>query len=101
MNSNQDNKKEWCGSLTLRQGSGVDVCWHAAAVRICGMVAGLNFDLVAGEVDQVGDDHELFGAGFEHHFLTLFFLRARSGGKVGQAGRRAREIRQGSVGHAN
>ncbi len=76
MNPNQNNRKEWCGSLTFRQGAGVDVCWHAAAVRICGMVTGMDLDLVAGEVDQFGNDHELFGVGFEHHLLTLVLLWA-------------------------
>lgn len=41
---------------TLRHGAGADVRCHAAAGRVRGVVAGVDLDLVAGEVSQVGDD---------------------------------------------
>lgn len=59
------------GGLTFGQRAGIDVCRHAAAARVFGVVAGLDLDLVAGEVEQVGDDGRLFGAGFEHHLWAL------------------------------
>lgn len=51
------NKKCVC---TLGQGASADVGGHAAALGVARLVvAGVNLDLVAGEVFQVGDHRRL------------------------------------------
>lgn len=61
------------------------------------MVARLNLDLIAGEVEEVGDDGGLFGT----HQPSDFLFRALCGGDVGQAGGRCWKTRHGGVGHAH
>lgn len=55
-------------SLTLRHRAGADVSSQAAAFELCGVVAGHDVDLIAGEMLQVWDDCGLLG---EHLYLHL------------------------------
>lgn len=42
--------------LTLWHSSGTDISGHAAAFKVCRMVAGHDLYLVTGKMVQVGDD---------------------------------------------
>lgn len=59
------------GLLTFRQRAGADVGRHAAAAGVDGVVAGVDLDLVAGEVAELGDDRGLLGVHRDHGLLAL------------------------------
>lgn len=87
--------------LTLRHGAGADVGCHAAAGCVGGVVAGVDFDLVAGEVAQVGDDRGLLGWYGDHRLGALegFLIFGDDGARQpagSSGGERAR-----LVGHAH
>lgn len=52
---------------TLWHGPSADVSSHAAALQICGMVAGHYLDLITGEMVQVGDDGRLLREHLQLH----------------------------------
>lgn len=56
---------------TFRHGAGADVRRHAAAAGFGQVVAGVDLDLVAGEVTQVGDDGGLLGVDRDHGLCAL------------------------------
>lgn len=57
--------------LTFRQRAGADVRRHAAAAGLSGVVAGVDLDLVAGEVTKVGDDCGFLGVNHDHRLFAL------------------------------
>lgn len=59
---------------TLGHGAGADVRRHAAAGLLRGVVAGVDFDLVAGEVAQAGDDRGLLVRDKDHRLGALKVL---------------------------
>lgn len=73
------------GLLTFRQRAGADVGRHAAAAGVGGVVAGVDLDLVAGEVAQLGDDRGLLGVNHDHRLfvfeglITFWDIRAVRG----------------------
>lgn len=85
-------------TLTFRHGAGADICCHAAAGRLAGVVAGVDLDLVAGKVAQVGDDRGLLGQHRHHRLGALEGLLAlvvwntsavRRAGGGGEEGKRS------------
>lgn len=56
---------------TFGQGAGADISCHAAAGRVSRVIAGVDLDLVAGEVAQVGDDRWLLGEDSDHRLSAL------------------------------
>lgn len=58
-------------AITFRHGAGADIRCHAAAGGVGGMVAGVDLDLVAGEVAQVGDNGGLLGVDCDHSFCAF------------------------------
>lgn len=77
------------GLLTFRQRAGTDIGRHAAAAGVGGVVAGVDLDLVAGEVAQLGDDRGLLGVNHDHRLfafeglLTFWAVRAVRGAQCG------------------
>lgn len=64
----------WRGSfciLTFRQRAGADVRRHAAAAGVSGVIAGVDLDLVAGEVAEAGDDSGFLGVNHDHRLFAL------------------------------
>lgn len=57
-------QKVQCG-FTFRHSSSTDISRHAAALEVCGMVAGHNLNLITGKVLQVGDDSWFFWGDFQ------------------------------------
>lgn len=89
--------------FTFGHRAGADVRRHAAAARVGRVVAGVDLDLVAGEVAQVGDDGGLLGEHGDHSLAALKSLLVLVLGAVralGQAGRGGGE-RVCSVGDAH
>lgn len=88
-------KRSTIGVFTFRHCAGADICCHAAAGGVGGVVAGVDLNLVASEVAQVGDDSGLFGVDRDHSLcafkgLLILVLRdacamrwARGGGEEG------------------
>lgn len=74
-------------SLTFRHGAGADEGRHAAG-RGDGLVAGVDLDLVAGEVSQVGDDGGLLGVDSDHGLRAFegFLVLIGEAGAPGGAG---------------
>lgn len=111
---NRDNRERRL--LTFRHCAGADICGHAAADRVGRVVAGVDLDLVAGEVAQGGDDSGPLGMDVDHNlcafkvFLVLWDFcavgRAGGGGEeglgpVGNAHHRAPLSRASNKGNAN
>lgn len=74
---------------TLGHGAGADVRCHAAAGLVRRVVAGVDFDLVAGEVAQAGDDRGLLVRDENHclgTFKVLLILVIRDTCAPGQGG---------------
>lgn len=82
-------KRNSAGALTFRHGAGADVRCHAAAAGFGQVVAGVDLDLVAGEVAQVGNDGGLLGVDRDHGLCALkgfLILVVRDTGAVRWAG---------------
>lgn len=62
--------------LTFRHRAGADIRCHAAAARVGRVVAGVDLNLVAGEVAQAGDDSGLLGVDGYHRLCAFkgFFV---------------------------
>lgn len=89
--------------LTFGHGAGIDERGQAAALGVCGVVAGVDLDLVAREVLQAGDDGRLLGRDGAHQALAWLHV---FGGLKGvhrghQCGGGRGEEGQGAVGHAH
>lgn len=64
----------WRGSiciLTFGQRAGADVRRHAAAAGLSGVVAGVDLDLVAGEVAEARDNRGFLGVNHDHRLFAL------------------------------
>lgn len=64
----------WRGSiciLTFGQSAGADVRRHAAAAGLSGVVAGVDLDLVAGEVAEARDNRGFLGVNHDHRLFAL------------------------------
>ncbi|TNN58057.1 hypothetical protein EYF80_031729 [Liparis tanakae] len=91
--TNRDNRERRRRLLTFRHCAGADIRGHAAAERVGRVVAGVDLDLVAGEVAQGGDDRGLLGMDVDHDLCALKVLlvlgdlcavgRAGGGGEEG------------------
>lgn len=87
--------------LTFRQRAGADVRRHAAAAGLSGVVAGVDLDLVAGEVTKVGDDRGFLGVDRHHRLFALEGLAAFRVIRSVRGGECSGEGRARLVGHAH
>lgn len=63
--------KDLSGLLTFRHCAGADIRCHAAAGGVGRVVTGMDLDLVAGEVAQVGDDGGFLGMDSDHSLCAF------------------------------
>lgn len=63
--------KDLSGLLTFRHCAGADIRRHAAAGGVGRVVTGMDLDLVAGEVAQVGDDGGFLGVDSDHSLCAF------------------------------